>query len=75
MYSQSTMNQAANSGLTRGVSVYTYKSDDNLAEVITAGYFTINPRFTFTAGDIIIVQLGDGYEELEAVNETSAVVA
>lgn len=72
-YSQSTMNLASNAGLTEGFSLYTYKSADNLATVVTASYFAANPRFTFAVDDIIVAQLGDGYAELTVTAEDSAV--
>jgi len=72
-YSQSTMNLASNAGLTEGFDIYTYKSDDNLAAVVTADYFLRNPRFTFSVDDIIVAQLGDGYAELTVTSESSAV--
>ena len=72
-YSQSTMNLASNAGLTEGFDIYTYKSSDNLATVVTAGYFAINPRFNFSVDDIIVAQLGDGYQELTVTAADSAV--
>lgn len=74
-YSQSTMNLAANAGLTEGFSLYSYKSSDNLAAVVTPGYFAVNPRFTFAVDDVIVAQLGDGYVELTVTSESSAVSA
>ena len=72
-YSQSTMVLASNAGLTEGFSLYTYKSDDNLATVVTVDYFLRNPRFTFAVDDIIVAQLSDGYAELTVTSESSAV--
>lgn len=74
-YSQSTMAQIGNGRPKESINVYTYASDDNLATVVTAGYFTINPRINFTPKDLILAQLGDGYVVLETVDETSAVAA
>jgi hypothetical protein len=72
-YSQSTMVQGPSAGATGGSTVYTYKSSDNLAAVVTAGYFARNPRFTFLVDDLIFCQLGDGYAELTVTAEDSAV--
>ena len=74
-YSQSTMVQIGNGRPQASINVYSYVSDDNLAAAITAGYFTINPRFDFQAKDLIHAQLGDGYVVLEAVDAISAVAA
>jgi hypothetical protein len=73
MYSQSTMVQGPSAGDTGGFTLYTYKSADNLATVVTAGYFALNPRFTFKVDDVIACQLGDGYAELSVTAEDSAV--
>lgn len=67
------MNLASNSGLTEGFDIYTYKSSDSLATVVTVDYFLRNPRFTFSVDDIIVSQLGDGYVELTVTSESSAV--
>jgi hypothetical protein len=74
-FSQSTLSQFGNGRPSSSINVYSYKSADNLAAVITAGYFTINPRIDLQAKDLIHAQLGDGYVVLEAVDEVSAVAA
>ena len=71
-YSQSTMTYGFQAGQTGGFDIHTYKSADNLATVVTAGYFERNPRVTLKVDDIIACQLGDGFVQLTVVSEDSA---
>ena len=71
-YSQSTMVFGYQAGQTGGFDKHTYISDDNLATVVTAGYFARNPRFTLKVDDVIECQLGDGYHVLTVTAIDSA---
>lgn len=71
-FSQSTLIRASNGKPRDGFSLYTYKSNDNLAAVTTADYFGFNSRFDLNPKDVIYAQLGDGFARLEMTTETTA---
>lgn len=52
--------------------VYSYASDDNLAAVLTAGYFT-DKKFQLDEGDWILAVLADGNVLLQVLPDTSSV--
>ena len=71
-FSQSTMYPISNPGSRQSNRGYMYASADELATVVTAGYFAPSDRLPLQAGDFVFAYLGDGSKLLAMVSATAA---